>query len=78
VYIWDEFEYNRSDALTFARRALAAVEAFVNGMLDAFEDGKREIDPGDWASIERQGEHHRCCAKRPSLGRGRRRVAAVA
>jgi hypothetical protein len=36
VYVLDEFEYNPGDALTFARRALAAVEAFVNGMLDAF------------------------------------------
>jgi hypothetical protein len=44
VYILNEFEYNPGDALTFARRALAAVEAFVNGMFDAFEDGKREIE----------------------------------
>jgi hypothetical protein len=39
VYVLNEFEYNPGDALTFARRALAAVEAFVNGMLDVFEDG---------------------------------------
>jgi hypothetical protein len=45
VYVLNEFEYNPGDALTFARRALAAVEAFVNGMLDAFEDGKRESKP---------------------------------
>jgi hypothetical protein len=43
VYVWDEFEYNPGDALTFARRAPAVVEAFVNAMLDAFEDGVREI-----------------------------------
>jgi hypothetical protein len=52
VYVWDEFEYNRGDALTFARRALAAVEGFVNGMLDAFEDGKREIETRRAARVQ--------------------------
>jgi len=45
VHVWDEFEYNQGrHALTFARRALAAVDGFVNGMLDAFEDAQREIE----------------------------------
>jgi hypothetical protein len=52
VYVLNEFEYNPGDALTFARRALAAVEAFVNGMLDAFEDGKREIETRRAARVQ--------------------------
>jgi hypothetical protein len=52
VYVLDELEYNPGDALTFARRALAAVEAFVDGMLDAFEDGKREIETRRAARVQ--------------------------
>jgi len=48
VYVLDELEYNPGDA----RRALAAVEAFVNGMLDAFEDGKREIETRRAARVQ--------------------------
>ena len=44
VYVSDEFEYNRAMRRVFAMR-LAAVEAFVNGMLDAFEEGKGESKP---------------------------------
>lgn len=45
IRVWDEFQLEQErDALTFARECLVEVEHFVDGMLDALEAGRSEIE----------------------------------